>query len=167
MSAATAMLWPDEFGDDGTNGAARKEKTKKTAGRSKPKAEQSLFQQAAQSEFMHRVLELLAAVWAKVLELEQNLILTLDRLQGVQHGIEASPLPDQEFYTSEEFARRVGLKLTTVQTYARDGKLLGFKTLSGRGKTGEWRFSHEEYLRYKAEGLIRKGGPRPPRQSLR
>ena len=166
MSTANALLFPEDFSDEGTNGKVAKRGPNRVS-RAKARNDDSICRNVAESEFMQRTLELLAALWAKVLEVEQSLILALDRLQGVQHGIESTPPPDQEFYTSEEFARRVGLKLTTVQTYARDGKLLGFKTLSGRGKTGEWRFSHEEYLRYKAEGLVRTGCPRNQRKGLR
>lgn len=167
MSTANALLFPEDFGDEVPNGRATRRGSSKVSGGAKPRNDESIYQRVAESEFMQRTLELLAALWAKVLELEQSLILALDRLQGVQHQIDSTPPAEQEFYTSEEFARKIGLKLTTVQTYARDGKLLGLKTLSGRGKTGEWRFSHEEYLRYKAEGLVRTGGPRNQRKGLR
>jgi hypothetical protein len=60
----------------------------------------------------------------------------------------------KEFYTVEEFAAEVGRALFSCREWCRLGRINAKKRHSGRGKYMEWVISHEELLRYQAEGLL-------------
>lgn len=60
----------------------------------------------------------------------------------------------KEWYTSSEFAVIVGRAKFTVRQWCLRGRLKAEKGKAGRGKTKEWRISHEELLRYQNEGLL-------------
>jgi hypothetical protein len=60
----------------------------------------------------------------------------------------------KEFYEIEEFARLVKREPFTVREWARQGRILAQKKLSGRGAYARWRVPHVELLRYQKEGLL-------------
>jgi hypothetical protein len=60
----------------------------------------------------------------------------------------------QDFYSTEQFARLVGLSDWTVRNYCRLGRLRAVKKRSGRGATPEWAISHAELERYRRDGLL-------------
>lgn len=132
-----------------------------------------LFQAAVESEFVQKILELLTVLWAKVLELEQQILASFDRMAGKLDEIRP-PVSVQDFYSTEEFARIRGVQVETIQDQLRRGKIEGFKTdVGGRGETGEWRIPHSERLRLGRDGLyhespFRKKNPnRPTNKNLK
>lgn len=60
----------------------------------------------------------------------------------------------QEWYTTEEFARIVGLAEITIRLHCRFGRIKAVKRKSGRGAHPGWAISHDELLRYQREGLL-------------
>lgn len=60
----------------------------------------------------------------------------------------------KEFYEIEEFARLVKREPFTVREWARQGRILAQKKLSGRGAYASWQVPHVELLRYQREGLL-------------
>ncbi len=60
----------------------------------------------------------------------------------------------KEFYTPEEFARRVGREAFTCREYCRLGRIRALKKASGRGKHASWVIPHDELLRFQREGLL-------------
>jgi hypothetical protein len=60
----------------------------------------------------------------------------------------------KEWYTTEEFARRVGKAEFTVREWAWLGRVRAAKRNSGRGAFACWVISHQELLRYQREGLL-------------
>jgi hypothetical protein len=71
----------------------------------------------------------------------------------------AQRAPDREWYTVSELADKVNRKKYTVQTWCWRGRINAVKARHGRGIDKEWRISHEEYLRYRKDGLL-PGRPR-------
>ena len=126
----------------------------------------SLFQAAVDSDAVQWLMGLLNAIWAKLLEQTEKLVAIVEKMGQIEKDLNDKPntAPVRDYYTSKTFPPVVEgrLKAETVATYLLQGKLLGFKTQGGRGESGEWRLSHEEYLRYEAEGLLGKK-KRPPK----
>ena len=60
----------------------------------------------------------------------------------------------KDWYSTEEFARRINKAEFTVREHCRLGRLNARKRKSGRGKHASWVLSHEELLRYEKEGLL-------------
>ena len=61
----------------------------------------------------------------------------------------------RQWYSVEEFARLLGNKAEfTVRKWARQGRILAEKRLSGRGSHLGWCISHQEFLRFQREGLL-------------
>ena len=60
----------------------------------------------------------------------------------------------KEFYDIEEFARIVGRAVFTCREWARNGRILAAKKLSGRGAYSQWVVSNGELERYRREGLL-------------
>ena len=60
----------------------------------------------------------------------------------------------KDFYEIEEFARLVGKAEFTVREWARRGRIVAQKKLSGRGAYARWVVQHAELLRYQREGLL-------------
>lgn len=60
----------------------------------------------------------------------------------------------KEFYTPAEVATILGKAEFTVREWCRDGRIHAQKRRSGRGRHKEWVISHEELLRFQAEGLL-------------
>ncbi len=65
----------------------------------------------------------------------------------------------REWYTTEEFAERVGKAEFTVREWCRHGRINARKRMSGRGGSCSWAVSHDELLRYQRDGLLRGRGP--------
>jgi hypothetical protein len=71
----------------------------------------------------------------------------------------------REVYSVEEFSKLIGREVFTTREYCRLNRVNAKKKLSGRGRSLEWVITHQELLRYRAEGLLplqtqvdRKGG---------
>ena len=60
----------------------------------------------------------------------------------------------RDWYTTEEFARRVQLSELTVREHCRHGRLSAVKRQSGRGAHCAWAISHQELQRYQQHGLL-------------
>jgi hypothetical protein len=62
--------------------------------------------------------------------------------------------PPREWYSTDQFAREVGLSEVTVRGHCRLGRLNAQKQKSGRGAHAAWVLSRGELLRYQREGLL-------------
>jgi hypothetical protein len=60
----------------------------------------------------------------------------------------------REWYTTREFALRVGKAEFTIREYCRLGRLRGEKRQSGRGSHLGWVISNAELARYRQHGLL-------------
>jgi hypothetical protein len=60
----------------------------------------------------------------------------------------------KEYYSTEEFAKRVGKAEFTVRNWCRMGRIRANKKSSGRGAYPSWCISNEELLRYQRYGLL-------------
>ena len=63
--------------------------------------------------------------------------------------------PVQDWYSVEQFARLVGRSELTVREWCRLGRIRARKKESGRGKHAAWAISHDQWLHYQREGLLR------------
>jgi hypothetical protein len=77
----------------------------------------------------------------------------LDKIEGLL-GLLVQQSP-KDYYSTEEFAARVGLTAYTVREHCRLGRLKAAKKQSGRGKFASWTLEHAELLRFQREGLVR------------
>lgn len=77
----------------------------------------------------------------------------LDRIQATLDQL-LKKQAVKAFYTIDEFAAIVGKAPFTCREWARLSRITGTKRHSGRGKYQEWVISHQELLRYQAEGLL-------------
>lgn len=62
--------------------------------------------------------------------------------------------PVREWYTTREFAERVGKAEFTIREYCRLGRLRAEKRQNGRGAHPAWVISHVELERYRRHGLL-------------
>lgn len=115
------------------------------------------FSEDDDANWIEKLLSFMAAVWAKIVELEQKLIAAVERMAIPAQG-ERPANRVKDYYTTEELAREFGRKRETYEKALREGKLKGIK-VAGRGRSGEWRVSMEEVARYRNEGYRR---PDPP-----
>src|SRR5437762_3030517 len=96
-----------------------------------------------------------------VLTLVKELILRFDQLEK-----RLALSVEKEYYTVEEAAERLGRVPYTVRQYCNKGQVQA-KKVRGKGRTGEWRISHENLLRLQADGPWKEGSfdnrrnPRP------
>lgn len=60
----------------------------------------------------------------------------------------------REWYSTLEFARRVGKAEFTIREYCRQGRLRAEKRQSGRGRHLSWVISQAELDRYRRHGLL-------------
>jgi len=60
----------------------------------------------------------------------------------------------REWYSTDQFAKEVGLAEVTVRGHCRLGRLNAEKQKSGRGAHAAWVLSRVELLRYQREGLL-------------
>src|SRR3954471_23601618 len=97
-------------------------------------------------EAIRGIIESLARIEGRMIQLERALA-NLIELQGVHHNA-------KDYYSTAEFAKAVGKAEYIVREWARHGRLYVLKRRCGRGKSAEWKFSHEELVRYRNEGLL-------------
>lgn len=76
----------------------------------------------------------------------------LDRIEGLLGQLVRQSTKD--YYSTEEFAARVGLAAYTVREHCRRGRLKAAKKQSGRGKFASWCLSREELRRFERHGLL-------------
>ena len=86
----------------------------------------------------------------------EQLLSALPRLDRIEHMLTAllERETTKEFYSTDEFARRVGKAEFTVREWCRLGRVRGTKRKSGRGGHTSWAISHDEILRYQRDGLL-------------
>jgi hypothetical protein len=60
----------------------------------------------------------------------------------------------RDWYSTSEIALRLRKAEFTVRKWARQGRILAEKRLSGRGSHLGWCISHQEFLRLQREGLL-------------
>ncbi len=76
----------------------------------------------------------------------------LDKIEGLLGLLVQQSAKD--YYSTGEFAARVGLSAYTVREHCRRGRLKALKKHSGRGKFASWALGHGELLRFQREGLL-------------
>lgn len=92
--------------------------------------------------------------------MEAEITTRLERIEAALAAFQATlaALLDRnvvrDWYTTEEFARAVGLSELTVREHCRLGRLSAVKRQSGRGKHCAWALSHQELQRYQQHGLL-------------
>jgi hypothetical protein len=60
----------------------------------------------------------------------------------------------REWYTTQEFAAKVGRAEFTIREYCRLGRLKAEKRSSGRGAHAQWVLCQAEWERYSRHGLL-------------
>jgi hypothetical protein len=68
----------------------------------------------------------------------------------------------RDWYSTDQFARAVGLAEFTVREHCRLNRLKAEKRRSGRGAHCSWAISHSELLRFQREGLLPDRANRRP-----
>ncbi|BBO34159.1 hypothetical protein [Lacipirellula parvula] len=117
----------------------------------------SLFQSFLESNAIQWIFSLLISIWGTVVDLAAKLVAIIERLASIEKDLGDKPVvaPVRTYYTSKTFPPVLEGRLIaeTVAHYCLVGKLRAVKTAGGRGVHNEWRITHDEYLRYVAEGL--------------
>ena len=96
--------------------------------------------------------------------MEVDIASRLDHIENVLASFQAmletlvERQTEREWYSTEQFARVVGLAEFTVREHCRLGRLHAKKRRSGRGPFPAWAISHQELQRYQQHGLL----PRSP-----
>jgi len=80
----------------------------------------------------------------------------LDRLTRIESKVDSlsGQRTFQEYYSVAEFAQLVGRNEFTTREWCRLGRLHAEKRCCGRGRSQEWKISHQELLRYQSDGLL-------------
>jgi hypothetical protein len=86
----------------------------------------------------------------------------LDRIESILLSLVEQQVV-REWYSTDQFAKKVGLAEVTVRGHCRSGRLDAEKQKSGRGAYHAWALSRRELLRYQREGLLPPGWTRAPR----
>lgn len=92
--------------------------------------------------------------------MEAEITSRLDRIEAMLAAFQATLAALLErsavrnWYTTEEFARVVGLSELTIREHCRLGRLRAVKRQSGRGAHRAWAISHQELKRYQQHGLL-------------
>jgi transposase len=76
----------------------------------------------------------------------------LDRIESLLVSL-LGQCQRQEWYATDEFARRVGRSELTIRQWCRQGRIEARKKSSGRGAHAAWAIPHEELERFRREGL--------------
>ncbi|HWB14090.1 MAG TPA: hypothetical protein VG826_32995 [Pirellulales bacterium] len=79
----------------------------------------------------------------------------LERIEAMLAALALRPVA-KEWYSVEEFARLAGRSPLTCREWCRRGRIEAVKKQSGRGKHAGWAVSHEEWVRFQREGLLRR-----------
>lgn len=66
----------------------------------------------------------------------------------------------REFYTTAQFADRVGKSKDTIAGHCQNGRIRATRKRNGRGGKLEYSISHDELLRFERDGLL------PPQGSI-
>jgi len=85
-----------------------------------------------------------------------NIITVEERLERIE-SILVSLVEQQtvrDWYSTDQVAQILGKAEFTVREWARLGRIRAQKRKSGRGAYASWAVSHDELLRYQAEGLL-------------
>jgi hypothetical protein len=64
----------------------------------------------------------------------------------------------KETYTTEEAAQKLKRAEWTVRHWCNKGQVRGAKKVHGKGRTGEWRIPHAEFVRLQNEGPLPLNG---------
>jgi predicted transcriptional regulator len=59
----------------------------------------------------------------------------------------------KDAYSVDEVAERVERTTWQVREWLREGRMIGVKRATGRGRHKEWQVSHEELAHYQSHGL--------------
>lgn len=98
----------------------------------------------------------MAAPQAELMQLvltnQREILDRLDRMERAQ----ALSLT-KEAYTTEEAAERLGRSEWTVRQWCNKGQVKGVYKVRGKGRTGEWRLSHEAVLTLQTQGPATPG----------
>jgi transposase len=81
---------------------------------------------------------------------QREILARLDRMERAQ-GLSVV----KEAYTTEEAAERLGRSEWTVRQWCNKGQVEGAYKVHGKGRTGEWRLTHE------AVSALQSRGPAP------
>ena len=79
----------------------------------------------------------------------------LDRLERMERFQSLSLV--KESYTTGEAAERLGRSEWTVRQWCNKGQVKGATKVRGKGRTGEWRLSHEAIVALQSEGPLPVG----------
>ncbi len=114
-------------------------------GNGKP-ASQELAEVVAMVRQIQTELAITRNAWAThASSVEALLELFNQRLEVVEGGSNATPLPKKDFYDTEEAATILGLRPFTVRKHCREGNYEAHKIPNRRH--GEWLISHDEIER--------------------
>src|SRR5262249_42495681 len=83
------------------------------------------------------------------------LLAVVQRLEQIEDTNAISVI--KESYTTEEVAERLGRSEWTVRQWCNKRQVRGAKKVRGKGRTGEWRISHDELVRLQNEGPLPTG----------
>ena len=109
---------------------------------------------------MKELLERLERIEAALAAVRQELHVGHDDQTRRLERIEASLVllvnqdQTQEWYDTKAAAKELGKSPYTVRKHCRGKRIHAEKRQCGRGRSKEWRISHAELLRIKAEGLL-------------
>ena len=82
----------------------------------------------------------------------------LNRIEALLLSIADAPA-HQEAYTTADAAALLGRAEFTIREWCRNKRINAKKTETGRGNSTEWRISHQEIERYRADGLLPASNP--------
>ena len=98
------------------------------------------------ADAIQRQLGLLPVLQRQLADIQEKLAVLMDSYPSVDLR--------KEWYTPAEFAEVVGKTRYTVSEWCRLERVNATKAESGRGRSREWRISHEELERYRQSGLL-------------
>jgi transposase len=87
--------------------------------------------------------------WTEVLAMLREILERIDRLEKRQ-----AVSVEKESYTTEDVAVRLKRSEWTVRQWCNNGQVKGARKIHGKGRTGEWRIPHEEFVRLQNEGPL-------------
>lgn len=88
--------------------------------------------------------------------LHAPLVEIVRRLDAIERRLErlSRPAETAEWFSIEEFARRVSRSTYSVREWARLGRIRAVKKATGSGPHRPWVISSEELARFQREGLL-------------
>ena len=103
-------------------------------------------QSAGAADEIQRQLTLLPVLQSQIADIQEKLAVLMEGFSSVEQR--------KDWYTPAEFAELVGKTRYTVSEWCRLERVNASKAESGRGRSREWRISHEELERYQQSGLL-------------